>query len=87
MFRCLVLLALVLVTEPRLHPVILVPGDGGSQVEGRLNKTNTVHYMCDKTSDWFDLWLNLEQLIPQVRCVPAPALQVGCRWWTAGWTT
>lgn len=50
----------------RLHPIILVPGDGGSQVEGRLNKTQTVHYICDKTSDWFTLWLNLEQLIPEV---------------------
>jgi len=50
----------------RLHPIILVPGDGGSQVEGRLNKTETVHYICDKTSDWFTLWLNIEQLIPEV---------------------
>ena len=49
-----------------LHPVILLPGDGGSQVEGRLNKTTTVHYICDKTSDWFTLWLNLEQLVPVV---------------------
>merc|ERR1719308_274573 len=47
-----------------LHPIILVPGDGGSQVEGRLNKTSVVHYMCSKTSDWYTLWLNLEQMIP-----------------------
>ena len=26
--------------KPRLHPVILVPGDGGSQIEARLNKTS-----------------------------------------------
>jgi len=45
----------------------MVPGDGGSQVEGKLvNKTNTVHYICDKNSDWFTLWLNLEQMIPEV---------------------
>ena len=25
--------------EPRVHPIILVPGDGGSQIEARLNKT------------------------------------------------
>ena len=49
-----------------LHPVILLPGDGGSQMEAKLNKTNTVHYICDKHSDWFTLWLNLEQLIPEV---------------------
>jgi len=35
-------------------------------VEGRLNKTSTVHYICDKKSDWFTLWLNIEQLIPEV---------------------
>ena len=80
-----------------MHPVILVPGDGGSQVsfiycsisklndnkftyfltylslilniqvEGRLtNKTSTVHYICEKNSDWFSLWLNLEQMIPEL---------------------
>ena len=25
--------------QPRVHPIILVPGDGGSQIEARLNKT------------------------------------------------
>ncbi|KAI5708748.1 hypothetical protein M8J76_002447 [Diaphorina citri] len=51
----------------RLNPVIFVPGDGGSQVEARLNKTETVHYICDKTtSNWFTLWLNLELLVPEV---------------------
>ena len=25
--------------NPRVHPIILVPGDGGSQIEARLNKT------------------------------------------------
>lgn len=60
------LLVLVVVVEARVHPVVLVPGDGGSQVEGRLNKTRTVHYLCDKTSDWFTLWLNVEQLVPEV---------------------
>ena len=37
---------------PRLHPVILVPGDGGSQIEARLNRTSTGHWWCSKTSDW-----------------------------------
>ena len=60
------LVVVVVVVEGRVHPVVLVPGDGGSQVEGRLNKTHTVHYLCDKTSDWFTLWLNLEQLVPEV---------------------
>lgn len=49
------------------HPVILVPGDGGSQIEAKLNKSNVVHYLCQKTSsDFFSLWLNLELLVPLV---------------------
>lgn len=48
-------------------PVILVPGDGGSQIEAKLNKPSTVHYICDKvTNDYFSLWLNLELLVPVV---------------------
>ncbi|KPJ04760.1 Group XV phospholipase A2 [Papilio xuthus] len=50
-----------------LSPVILIPGDGGSQLEARLNKTNVVHYICAKTStDYFNIWLNLELLVPFV---------------------
>ena len=75
-----------------LHPIILVPGDGGSQVgghacttydttpimqvEGRLNKTSVVHYMCSKTSDWYTLWLNLEQMIPTVSNITTMSVQV-----------
>ena len=60
------LLTLLGFSQPRVHPIILVPGDGGNSIEGRLNKTTTVHYICDKVSDWFTLWLNLEQLVPEV---------------------
>ncbi|KAH9636976.1 hypothetical protein HF086_008237 [Spodoptera exigua] len=50
-----------------LSPVILIPGDGGSQLEAKLNKTNVVHYICAKTSpDYFNIWLNLELLVPFV---------------------
>lgn len=50
-----------------LHPVILVPGDGGAQLEAKLNKTNVVHYICEKTtSDYFNIWLNMELLVPVV---------------------
>ncbi|KAL7307235.1 hypothetical protein TKK_0000957 [Trichogramma kaykai] len=46
-------------------PVILVPGDGGSQVEAHINKTSVVHYVCEKTSKgFFNIWLNLELLVP-----------------------
>ena len=51
-----------------LHPVVLVPGDGGSQIEARLNKTDG-HWWCSKTSDWYDLWLNINQMLePEVMC-------------------
>jgi len=63
----LAVVAGVVAGQDLVHPVLLVPGDGGSQVEGRLvNKTNTVHYICAKNSDWFTLWLNIEQLVPQI---------------------
>lgn len=49
------------------YPVILVPGDGGSQLQAKLNKPEVVHYFCNKkTQNFFDLWLNLELLLPYV---------------------
>lgn len=51
----------------QISPVILVPGDGGSQVEAKLNRSSVVHYICAKTSDdYFNLWLNMELLVPVV---------------------
>ncbi|XP_030384122.1 group XV phospholipase A2-like [Scaptodrosophila lebanonensis] len=56
-------------TKPSLSPVIFVPGDGGSQMDARLNKSQVPHFLCQKTADWFNLWLNLEELmIPLVYC-------------------
>lgn len=50
-----------------LNPVVLIPGDGGSQVEAKLNKSSAVHYICEKTTnDYFNIWLNLELLVPIV---------------------
>jgi len=47
------------------HPVILIPGDGGTQVEAKLNKTSGPHYFCTKkTNYWFDLWVNIELIGP-----------------------
>jgi lysophospholipase-3 len=45
-------------------PVLFIPGDGGSQLEAKLNKTTVPHYLCSKVSDWFDLWLNVHLLVP-----------------------
>ncbi|CAG0887974.1 unnamed protein product [Cyprideis torosa] len=48
-------------------PVVLIPGDGGSQLEAKLNKPAVVHYLCDKTTKtYFSLWLNLELMVPLV---------------------
>ncbi|XP_046822523.1 phospholipase A2 group XV-like isoform X1 [Vespa crabro] len=48
-------------------PIILIPGDGGSQLEAKLNKTSTVHYLCEKVSkEYFNIWLNLELLVPVI---------------------
>lgn len=55
------------VKTKQVSPVILVPGNGGSQVEAKLNKTSVVHYICEKVSnDYFSLWLNMELLVPVV---------------------
>ncbi|XP_061399219.1 phospholipase A2 group XV-like [Musca vetustissima] len=57
------------IVKKRLSPVIFVPGDGGSQVEARLNKSSSPNILCAKQSDWFNLWLNLELIvIPAVYC-------------------
>lgn len=43
----------------------LVPGDGGSQLEAKLDKPEVVHYFCSsKTNDYFTLWINLEEIVP-----------------------
>lgn len=46
--------------------LIIVPGDGGSQMDARWNKPSTVHIICDKKSDWYNVWLNLELLAPLI---------------------
>lgn len=51
----------------RFCTLFLVPGDGGSQVDAKLNKPSVVHYICEKqSSDYFNIWLNLELLVPIV---------------------
>ncbi|XP_059163552.1 phospholipase A2 group XV-like [Physella acuta] len=49
------------------YPVILVPGDGGSQLVAKLNKTSVPHYWCTKqTVGYESIWINLEELVPTV---------------------
>ncbi|XP_055638226.1 phospholipase A2 group XV-like [Toxorhynchites rutilus septentrionalis] len=53
--------------ERKISPVIFVPGDGGSQMDAIINKPDTVHFYCQKTtSTYFNLWLNKELLVPFV---------------------
>lgn len=48
-----------------LSPVILMPGDGGSRLQAKLDRTDVLHHYCErKSSDWFDLWVNLSLLVP-----------------------
>jgi lysophospholipase-3 len=49
-----------------LPPLVVVPGLLGSQLQAKLDKPNVVHSYCSKTSDWYTLWLNVEQLLPFV---------------------
>lgn len=49
------------------YPVVLIPGDGGNQLYAKLNKKEAPHYFCEKkSSDYFLLWLNLEEITPLV---------------------
>ncbi|KAK3247169.1 hypothetical protein CYMTET_43324 [Cymbomonas tetramitiformis] len=48
-----------------LTPVVILPGDGGCQLEAKLDKPQTVHFFCSKKSDWFTLWLSVAQLAPK----------------------
>lgn len=53
--------------EINIITVLKVPGDGGSQVEAKINKTTVVHYLCEKVStEYFNIWLNLELLVPVI---------------------
>jgi len=63
------ILLLSFVSGEILHPIIIVPGDGGSQIEAKINRTQSIHFWCYDHSDWYDLWLNIEQMLPPaVKC-------------------
>lgn len=52
-------------SDNRLSPIILMPGDGGSRLQAKLDRQAVTHHYCErKTNDWFDLWLNLSLLVP-----------------------
>ena len=45
-------------------PIVIVPGLSGSQLQGKLNRTSVRHFYCSKVYDWYNMWLNLEELLP-----------------------
>ncbi|XP_007905788.1 phosphatidylcholine-sterol acyltransferase [Callorhinchus milii] len=46
-------------------PIVIVPGNIGNQLEGKLNKPSLVHWLCmKKTHDYVTLWLNLNTFMP-----------------------
>lgn len=48
-----------------LSPIILLPGDGGSRLQAKLDRQDVAHHYCErKSNNWFDLWLNLSLLVP-----------------------
>ena len=47
----------------------VISGAGGNRLEARLSKPSShpsPHFYCSKTADWFDVWLDVEQLLPGV---------------------
>jgi lysophospholipase III len=63
-FICLVQCS---VADVSRYPAIFIPGNGGSQIWARLNRTlPPPHFFCARHSDWFELWLDVRLLIPEV---------------------
>jgi len=65
----LVLIALTAVcslsklSSASLSPILLIPGDGGNQLEAKLSKTaDTTPTGCPLSSSWYRLWLDVWQL-------------------------
>lgn len=43
---------------------VSVPGCGGNRLQAKLNKPQTVHYVCSATHDYYDIWLDPTQMLP-----------------------
>ena len=50
--------------QRRLSPVIFIPGNGGSQLEARVDSSISARsYGCQERTGWFRLWLNVWDMI------------------------
>nr|XP_039249958.1 phospholipase A2 group XV-like [Styela clava] len=50
--------------EVQRKPIVLVPGVLGSRLQAKLNLSYSPGWLCEKIRDWFDIWLNIEELTP-----------------------
>lgn len=49
------------------YPAIFIPGNGGSQIWARLNRTlPPPHFFCSRHANEFELWLDIRELVPEV---------------------
>ncbi|GMI01918.1 hypothetical protein TrVE_jg4648 [Triparma verrucosa] len=59
------LAALLAKATEAASPVLIIPGTGGNRLEAKLSgRENTPHFYCSKNADWYDLWLDVKQLLP-----------------------
>lgn len=50
-----------------LSPVVIIPGDGGSQLEGRaVNKPSKPHFFCSSSFAWTRMWVAVTEFAPGV---------------------
>lgn len=50
--------------QRRLSPVIFIPGNGGSQLEAKVDASMSARsYGCEERTGWFRLWLNVWDMI------------------------
>ena len=54
-------------TQEHLPPIVLIPGNGGSQLEARTHHVDGVTSPinnCPEKPDWFTIWANFYELTP-----------------------
>ena len=49
-----------------LKVIKLVPGFAGSQLQAKLNKSSRLHYVCNRNSNYFNIWFSYEIVMPMV---------------------
>lgn len=65
-FIKLVLVALQFYLVSASSPILIVPGILGNQMEAKLDKDFAPHEWCSMHSDWYTVWVSIEQLLPYV---------------------